>query len=151
MAAKNIGRREALSLGAVGAVAVAVGLTGCAPATSSSSSSGSGSSSASSSGSAGAAGTKVAALADVPVGTIVSTKLSGKPVVVTHASADAVACFSAVCPHEGCTVAGKNNQIVCPCHGATFDPATGAAISGPTKKALTGVAVKVNGPDIVTS
>lgn len=147
MAAKNIGRREAIGLGAVGAAAVAVGLTGCAPATSSNSSSNSGSGS----GSAAAGGTKVAALADVPVGAIVSTKLSGKPVVVTHASADAVACFSAVCPHEGCTVAGKGNQIVCPCHQAVFDPATGAAISGPTKKALTGVAVKVNGPDIVTS
>lgn len=150
MAARNIGRREALGLGAVGAAAVAVGLTGCAPATSSNGSSGSSSSSGSSNSSAGA-GTTVAALADVPVGTIVSTKLSGKPVVVTHASADAVACFSAVCPHEGCTVAGKGNQIVCPCHGAVFDPATGAAISGPTKKALTGVAVKVNGTNIVTS
>ena len=150
MAARNIGRREALGLGAVGAAAVAVGLTGCAPATSSNGSSGSSSSSGSSNSRAGA-GTTVAALADVPVGTIVSTKLSGKPVVVTHASADAVACFSAVCPHEGCTVAGKGNQIVCPCHGAVFDPATGAAISGPTKKALTGVAVKVNGTNIVTS
>ena len=150
MAARNIGRREALGLGAVGAAAVAVGLTGCAPATSSNGSSGSSSSSGSSNSSTGA-GTTVAALADVPVGTIVSTKLSGKPVVVTHASADAVACFSAVCPHEGCTVAGKGNQIVCPCHGAVFDPATGAAISGPTKKALTGVAVKVNGTNIVTS
>lgn len=150
MAAKNIGRREAIGLGAVGAAAVAVGLTGCAPATSSNTTP-SGSGSSSSAGSAGAGGTKVAALADVPVGAIVSAKLSGKPVVVTHASADAVACFSAVCPHEGCTVAGKGNQIVCPCHGAIFDPATGAAISGPTKKALTGVAVKVNGTDIVTS
>ena len=150
MAARNIGRREALGLGAVGAAAVAVGLTGCAPATSSNGSSGSSSSSGSSNSSTGA-GTTVAALADVPVGTIVSTKLSGKPVVVTHASADAVACFSAVCPHEGCTVAGKGNQIVCPCHGAVFDPATGAAISGPTKKALTGVAVKVNGTNIVPS
>lgn len=147
MAAKNIGRREAIGLGAVGAAAVAVGLTGCAPATSSTSSS----SSNSGSGSTAAGGTKVAALADVPVGSIISTKLSGKPVVVTHASADAVACFSAVCPHEGCTVAGKGNQIVCPCHQAVFDPATGAAISGPTKKSLTGVAVKVNGTDIVTS
>lgn len=147
MAARNIGRREVIGLGAVGAAAVAVGLAGCAPATSSNSTSGSNSSS----GTAAAGGTKVAALADVPVGSIVSTKLSGKPVVVTHASADAVACFSAVCPHEGCTVAGKGNQIVCPCHGATFDPATGAAISGPTKKSLTGVSVKVNGTDIVTS
>lgn len=147
MAAKNIGRREAIGLGAVGAAAVVVGLTGCAPATSSTSSS----SSNSGSGSTAAGGTKVAALADVPVGSIISTKLSGKPVVVTHASADAVACFSAVCPHEGCTVAGKGNQIVCPCHQAVFDPATGAAISGPTKKSLTGVAVKVNGTDIVTS
>ena len=147
MAAKNIGRREAIGLGAVGAAAVAVGLTGCAPATSSTSSS----SSNSGSGSTAAGGTKVAALAEVPVGSIISTKLSGKPVVVTHASADAVACFSAVCPHEGCTVAGKGNQIVCPCHQAVFDPATGAAISGPTKKSLTGVAVKVDGTDIVTS
>lgn len=147
MAARNIGRREALGLGAAGAAAVAVGLVGCAPTSSSNNSS----SSSSSTSAAGSAGTKVAALADVPVGTIVSTKLSGKPVVVTHASADAVACFSAVCPHEGCTVAGKGNQIVCPCHGATFDPATGAATSGPTKKSLTGVAVKVNGTDIVTS
>lgn len=155
MAAKNIGRRDAIGLGAVGVAAVAVGLTGCAPvnssSTSGSSTSSSNSSSTGTSSSASGSGTKVAALAEVPVGAIMSTKLSGKPVVVTHVSADSVACFSAICPHQGCTVAGKGNQIVCPCHGSTFDPANGAALTGPTNKPLTAVPVKVAGADIVTS
>ncbi|MEY4102203.1 MAG: hypothetical protein RIR88_337 [Actinomycetota bacterium] len=77
MAARNIGRRAVIGAGAAGAAGVALVLTGCTTQASSDSS-GSGSA---------AAGTKVAALADVPVGKTISTKVGGKAVVVSQPTA----------------------------------------------------------------
>jgi nitrite reductase/ring-hydroxylating ferredoxin subunit len=141
MAAKNIGRRAVIGMGAAGAAGAALVLTGC---TTQASSGTSGSGSA-------AAGTKVAALADVPVGKSISTKIAGKSVIVSQPTAGKVVCLSAVCTHEGCLVNPSGAKLVCPCHGAEFDAATGAVLKGPTNKPLPGVAVTVTNGDIVTS
>jgi cytochrome b6-f complex iron-sulfur subunit len=58
--------------------------------------------------------------------------------IVIRASVTSFDALSATCTHAGCTVGydAKSTTIVCPCHGGTFDPATGAVISGPPPSAL---------------
>ena len=141
MAARNIGRRAVIGAGAAGAAGAALVLTGCTTQASSNSSSASSAS----------AGTKVAALADVPVGKTISTKVGGKAVVVSQPTAGNVVCLSAVCTHEGCVVSPSGTKLVCPCHGAEFNATTGAVLKGPANKPLPGIAVTVTNGDIVTS
>jgi nitrite reductase/ring-hydroxylating ferredoxin subunit len=102
-----------------------------------------------SSGGAGKAKTEVvtlAALADVPVGGAIGVKVGGKPYIVAQPTEGKVACWSAVCPHQGCTVpASGTKTMTCPCHGSTFDPKTGKNISGPADgKPLPKVKVKLS-------
>lgn len=61
-----------------------------------------------------------AALAS-PGGSLVVTSSAGKLVVV-RTSATAAAALSAICTHQGCTVAyqATNMLLQCPCHGAQF-------------------------------
>jgi Rieske Fe-S protein len=64
-------------------------------------------------------------------------------------SGDFVA-YSAVCTHQGCTVAYRNGQLACPCHGSIFDPANGAAVvSGPARSPLPEVPVEVSGGEVL--
>jgi thiosulfate dehydrogenase [quinone] large subunit len=60
----------------------------------------------------------------------------GSPDIVVRDSQGQIRAFSAVCTHAGCTVGYQGGQIVCPCHGGTFDPKTGAVISGPPPSGL---------------
>ena len=56
--------------------------------------------------------------------------------VVTRKSTGLVA-FSTICTHEGCAVEVlTKNQLQCPCHGAQFDGATGAATRAPAYESL---------------
>ena len=98
------------------------------------------------------AGTAIAKLADFPIG---STKAfaaaDGTPSVLFRTKAGVFA-YSRVCTHQGCTVGydAKSNLLICPCHGAQFDPTKdGAAISGPTKISLPKISVAIKGTDIV--
>jgi thiosulfate dehydrogenase [quinone] large subunit len=61
---------------------------------------------------------------------------TGQPDIVIREQGGGVKAFSAVCTHAGCTVGYESGQIVCPCHGATYDPATGAVQSGPATQGL---------------
>lgn len=98
-----------------------------------------------------AAGTTVAALADVPVGGTKAAVVDGKPVLLAQPTSGNVVCYSAVCPHQGCTVAAAGKQFDCPCHGSSFVAATGAVISGPAVTGLSTITVKVTGANIVTA
>ena len=121
----------------VAAVAGAGGLAALAACggDGSSSSAGSGNSAGSA---GGAAGTVLTALSDVPVGSSVSAKDSaGKPLLVSQPSAGKVVAFSAICTHQGCTVAPAGAKFQCPCHGSMYDAATGAVLQGPAPKPLT--------------
>ncbi|HKD74779.1 MAG TPA: Rieske 2Fe-2S domain-containing protein, partial [Ktedonobacterales bacterium] len=67
-------------------------------------------------------------------------------VLIRLASGNVVA-YDATCTHAGCTVQydPSSQQLVCPCHGAAFDPAHNASVlAGPTDQPLAPVAINVN-------
>ncbi|WP_410669250.1 ubiquinol-cytochrome c reductase iron-sulfur subunit [Amycolatopsis sp. cmx-4-68] len=144
MTAELHSRRTVLSTGAAvaGAAVGAVALTAC------------GSSDDPKSGTAQApiaAGTPLVALSDVPVGQAKAAKApDGSDVIVARTSESAVAAFSAVCTHQGCAVAPKGADLVCPCHGSVFNALTGEVKQGPAKKPLPPVSVKVENGKVVT-
>lgn len=59
-------------------------------------------------------------------------------VLVIRLNASTFEALSATCTHAGCTVGynASRSTIVCPCHGGTYDPTTGAVLSGPPPSAL---------------
>jgi cytochrome b6-f complex iron-sulfur subunit len=93
---------------------------------------------------------RLAKVADVPVGGAVSaTGSDGGPVIVSQPSAGEVVAFSAICTHMGCTVAPARNILKCPCHGSTYNLATGKNTGGPAPRPLARIPVKVEGGDVV--
>ena len=88
------------------------------------------------------------AVADVPAGG--GTVVKDAKVVVTKDESGQVKAFSAICTHQGCTVASvSGGTINCPCHGSRFDAATGRPVAGPAKSPLPTVAVAVRDGSVV--
>lgn len=100
------------------------------------------------------AGKTVAALADVPVGGALAAEVGGAKVLLVRTSETDVSGFSAVCPHQGCTVAPASESegaaLACPCHGSRFD-LSGAVTQGPAARGLTPFPVTVVDGDVVTA
>jgi Rieske Fe-S protein len=138
-------RRESLLAAGV-VVAGAAGLTACGSGEAVGSAA---SSAASAAGSAAASvASEAIAAASIPVGGGVI--LDNLKVVVTQPTAGDFKAFSAVCPHQGCTVDKVDaGTITCPCHGSTFDIATGAVTKGPATSGLEAKGVTV-GADGIT-
>jgi thiosulfate dehydrogenase [quinone] large subunit len=93
-------------------------------------------------------GTKIGALADLQSqGSLTfQDPTSGDPAVAVALTGGSVVAFDAVCTHGGCQVAYDSGQrlLVCPCHGAQFDPAHGAAVvAGPAPTPLASIRVQV--------
>ncbi len=64
---------------------------------------------------------------------------AGDPAVVVKLKSGGYACFDAICTHQGCRVGwdAQYDVLLCPCHGAAFDPNNHAAvIQGPTNQPL---------------
>jgi cytochrome b6-f complex iron-sulfur subunit len=157
----DVSRRTVLAVGATGAAAVTLaacskaaspsavngGAATTAATTGAAASSAGGASSAAGSSAAGSGGKVLATLADVPAGSAVAaTGTDGGPIIISRTGAASVVAFSAICPHQGCTVAPS---FACPCHGSTFDAKTGTNLSGPAPSGLTAVPVSVSGQNIV--
>lgn len=118
--------------------------TGCGGGSSGGGSTAAGSGPASDEG--GGAARPLATVADIPVGSAVSaTAPDGRPLLVSRPTDASVVCFSAICTHQGCTVAPAGNELDCPCHGSRYDAATGKVIGGPAPAPLHPFAVKVEG------
>lgn len=143
----NFERRGFVRVGIVGVVAAGAAFLGKAfpkaAAASSTSSTAAGSTSAK----------KIIKLASLPVGAshnfVHSTQ--GTPAVLFRTKTGVFA-YSAICTHEGCTVAYNSGakRLQCPCHGAQFDPFNGAkAVAGPTNTPLSKVKVAVSGAWVV--
>ncbi|WP_426593615.1 ubiquinol-cytochrome c reductase iron-sulfur subunit [Cellulomonas sp. McL0617] len=107
-----------------------------------------GGSSSSSGKSTAAADGSIAKVSDVPVGGAISaTDASGNPLILTQPSAGQVVALSAICTHQGCTVAPGKTQLICPCHGSVY-ALTGANVSGPAPKPLPEVDVHVSNGEV---
>jgi cytochrome b6-f complex iron-sulfur subunit len=78
--------------------------------------------------------------------------MGSKPAVVVNTDSG-VKAYSAICTHLGCVVAWNDlsAQIVCPCHGGTFNPANGAVTGGPPPTGLPTLTVSVEGNQIFLS
>jgi thiosulfate dehydrogenase [quinone] large subunit len=66
--------------------------------------------------------------------------------VIKLASGSVVA-YDAACTHEGCEVEydAGSGLLICPCHGATFDPAHDAEVlAGPTNRPLTRLPITID-------
>jgi cytochrome b6-f complex iron-sulfur subunit len=95
-------------------------------------------------------GQAIARTSEVAPGSALKFENSGQPAVLVHLQSGDFVAYSAVCTHQGCTVAYKNGQLVCPCHGSVFDPADGAeVVHGPAQLPLPDIPVKVRGGEVV--
>jgi thiosulfate dehydrogenase [quinone] large subunit len=93
-------------------------------------------------------GTPVAPLSKIPVGGAIGFQApGGTPAALVRLSRNDVVAYSRVCTHAGCLVGYDPNQqiLYCPCHGAEYDPARGAAvIGGPAPSPLQEIPVTID-------
>lgn len=135
----------------VGAVAACSSSNSASDTSSSSSSNGAaGSSGGSGSGGGSGNGSVSVPSSSVPVGGGYVDK--NNLVVVTQPQAGVYKAFTAVCPHQGCTVADvSNNQIQCPCHGSIFSAKDGSVINGPASTPLSAMTATVSGANVTVT
>lgn len=93
--------------------------------------------------------TVIGHVSDVPVNSATSFTISsnGDPGVLIHLNSGQFVAFDAACTHAGGPVDYDpgTQHLICPCHGAEFDPAHAAAVlSGPTNIPLTSVPIHVD-------
>ncbi|MFJ4618530.1 Rieske (2Fe-2S) protein [Streptomyces sp. NPDC088812] len=90
----------------------------------------------------------LARTADVPVGG--GKIFKDEKVVVTQPTEGDFKAFSAVCTHQGCTVASvADGTINCPCHRSSFKISDGAPTGGPATTPLPAERITVQGDSIV--
>jgi thiosulfate dehydrogenase [quinone] large subunit len=152
--AEEIGRREVLRGGVLAGVTVFVAGVSAAlagsPARSTIPSRAAGSPSGGSAATANpaASGTPIATLSQVPVGDAIGFNAPGVgPSALVRLGQDSVVAYSRVCTHAGCLVGydPSSRLLVCPCHGAEFDPARhGEVVAGPAPTPLAPVQVALD-------
>ena len=72
---------------------------------------------------------------------------SGQNALLIHLDNNQFVAYSARCTHAGCTVSYDSDSklIVCPCHGASYDPAHQAeVVHPPARRPLTSIPIHVN-------
>lgn len=94
------------------------------------------------------AGTPIANLSSIAVGHAIGFQApGGVPAALVRLGKNEVVAYSRVCTHAGCLVGynPSSRVLFCPCHGAEFDPAHGAAvIAGPAPRPLPPVQVEID-------
>jgi thiosulfate dehydrogenase (quinone) large subunit len=94
----------------------------------------------------GGSGAELVAASAVSVGSAKQVKdpKNGDPAWVLQLSAGQFSAFSAVCPHQQCTIGfvSPSEGFACPCHGSRFS-AEGKLLQGPATRGLTAIPVTV--------
>jgi thiosulfate dehydrogenase [quinone] large subunit len=73
--------------------------------------------------------------------------ISGDPGVIVRLPDGTFVAYDSVCTHAGCTVRYDRGSgyLVCPCHGATFDPQHDAeVVGGPTNQPLARIPIHID-------
>ena len=97
-----------------------------------------------------AGGQAIAQTSEVAPDSAVEFRDSGSPALLVHLDSGDFVAYSAVCTHQGCTVAYQDGQLACPCHGSVFDPADGAAVvAGPAPRPLQEIPIRVRGGEVL--
>jgi Rieske Fe-S protein len=66
------------------------------------------------------------------------------PIYLFHLEEGRFLAISSVCTHLGCIVELEGEQLVCPCHGSTFER-SGAVVRGPAEVPLREFATRLSG------
>jgi thiosulfate dehydrogenase [quinone] large subunit len=95
------------------------------------------------------AGSPIATASAVPPNSATSFTIpsNGDPGVLVHLDSGQFVAYDALCTHAGCQVDydPSSKLLLCPCHGAAFDPAKGAAVvSLPAQTPLAPVSIHVD-------
>ncbi|MCF3965435.1 Rieske (2Fe-2S) protein [Streptomyces fuscigenes] len=145
-AARIVTRRTVVA--AAGAAGLSAALVACGNGSDSASGSdGPSGSDGATAGSAKESGGVLAKKSDIPEGG--GKIFADQKVVVTQPKADEFKAFSAVCTHQGCTVASiSDGTIQCPCHGSRYSIVDGSVKGGPAPKPLPPEQIKVSGDSI---
>ena len=140
---QDVARRTVALHGAVAAVSAAVGVSAGSAVALGRRPSGPGSGTSSTQGPSRAPGTRIAAVADVPVGTSLKfATAAGAPAYLLRPAADTFLAYLASCTHQGCEVLAERGGFRCPCHGGTFD-SQGRVTGGPPPAPLGRIRVQV--------
>ena len=93
-------------------------------------------------------GELIAKISDVPTNQAFNFTLpSSEPGVLIHLNNGQFVAYNASCTHAGCPVDFDrgSQQLLCPCHGAAFDPArNGEVLKGPAQTPLMSVPILVD-------
>jgi Rieske Fe-S protein len=92
---------------------------------------------------------QVGYLFQVPVGQgeLFEQPASGLPAILVRLAKDQLVAYEAICTHAKCVVSFDPDRrlIICPCHGAEFDPSRNAAVvAGPAPRPLPPIKVRVD-------
>ena len=96
--------------------------------------------------------TQLAKLVDFPIGSVANFSLaSGEPAILFRTKTGVFA-YSAICTHQGCTVAYSTGSktLICPCHSTQYDPfASAKVLVGPAQTPLPPIKVAIDGDWVI--
>lgn len=94
---------------------------------------------------------RVAHVQDLPEGTIRVVTCGARSVALANVGGELCA-IDNICTHDGGPLGEgrvQNGRILCPRHGAAFDPHTGRALTLPAVRGVRAYAVTTSGDDVL--